>query len=152
MYINPKHVSYPTAKLLKEKQCDIITFACYYNDIFYMHKNLLNVSGIKEEVQPINQDLFYSVPKQYEVLEWLLIKYNIYITALFYSTTDENYQVITGYKPHIINVKERINLIAQDEKYDKKINGGLLLGNGIIFDTPQDAIEEGIIYCLNKLK
>lgn len=147
-------VNYEIALKLKQLKFDKPCFAYY--EVSDKLKDGYRLRYVEhEDTNPLHQSIKNDnilAPIYQQVVDWFLSKHNIYITALFYSILDENYQVITGYKPYIINVKKRINLIARDEKYNKKINGGLLSGNGITFDTPQNAIEEGITYCLNKIK
>lgn len=154
VYLEELFVKYKIALKLKQLGFDEPCFAWY--EVSELLKNGYRLREMPEWLFEINHQSVKGndilAPTYQQATDWFLSKHNIYITALFFSTSDENYNKIEGYKPYIINVKERINLIAQDEEYDNKINGGYLLGNGITFDTPQNAILEGIEYCLNKIK
>lgn len=88
------------------------------------------------------------------ILNKLFVNNQIYITALYKNVKDipPNYTTLTGFVPYIIDIKNNVNLVFNDEKYDLKINGGIGKGSGIVFSTPQEAIEDGINFVLEKIK
>jgi len=127
MEIKPTYVTFKQAKLLPN-DFENVAFACYYKGEFYAHKNLLNVSGVKENLHPIDKNEVVLAPEQWQVVEWLDKKYNQYIHIQKHTRNG-----LKCYSPFINNKTVKKDVFFND------------------FDTPQEAYSAAFDYILNNL-
>jgi hypothetical protein len=127
MEIKPTYVTFEQAKLLP-KEFENIAFACYYKGEFYAHKNILNISGVKEILHPINKDELFLAPEQWEIVEWLLIKHNIWVSVRLNNTKDSWMYFL-------------------QETMTKQLTQNIKDG----FNSPQEAYSAAFDYVLNNL-
>ena len=123
-------VSFPLAKLLKEKGFDILTYNYYEEEDYYYKEELITSKGALLE----NEDWPYNVfskqlnaPTIAEVVMWLYEKHGIWIT---------------------------VTSISQESWQCHMTKKGDSLGNCYLEDfyTPTEAYEAGIEYALNNIK
>jgi hypothetical protein len=115
MEIKPTYITFKQAKLLPN-DFESIAFACYYKGEFYAHKNLLNVSGIKEDLHPIDKNEIVLAPEQWQVIEWIESNFKLYIdTTCVNSTRGDNF----AYQIHKNNdtVKSKTGFDTRKEAY-----------------------------------
>ena len=130
--IQEQYVSFETAKLLKEKgfpQDTLSCNTCYkYNGKFC--NNARSMSGVDREI-------CYIAPTKYMALEWLRklpkIGYNIFIFA------DGG----IGELHYVFEIQEIDNDLL-------KCNGSLEIEENC-FETPEEAFEGALKYCLENL-
>lgn len=122
-----KRINFETAKLLHQVD------ATFLNEVGYFDEK---------------EKLDYACPYQAELQEWLR-KHNIHIQPTYTSFYDGEYKNHVGYRLNIIigNTEKRpaYNYILEDEELNLKYNGGILQGEGIVFDTYEDALETGLV-------
>lgn len=121
--IEPKYVSFKTAKLLQEKGFELNSSKCY------------NENGEEKTVALLSRRtdrIFYPRPELWIVQEWLLKEHKLLV-----ATTRKG-----GWWFYVI------------ESYQQEDTEGTIIetetGGGNI-QTMYDAIEQGIVYCLNHL-
>jgi len=121
----PKYVTFPVAKLLKEKGFDI---PCIY---FWFEKGNISKPSRKQFQIPFNWNNFesgmrMSAPLQSDVVDWLLEKHGIWIQCVIYRRNPNDY--ICGV-------------------YFNKLDSYLT----IPFTSPQEAYEKAFEYILTNL-
>ena len=121
-----EHIKEKTAHLLKLKGFDEPVHARYSKGKY--QPNILGLT-CRHNSGEINNN-YISAPTQSQVLKWLRVKHNLYI---------------------------QFPLLKRSYFYDvwKIVNDGIILNERITFSskgyqTPEEAIEAGITYCLNK--
>jgi hypothetical protein len=113
-------VSFPVAKLLKEKGFDIPTKLCVTDDD---GKALPFDSGNKLHIN--NKHPYYSAPIIADVVMWLYETYGIWIS-------------VYEYKDHAADVNDSYVFRTSHTKLKE-------------FNSPTEAYEAVILYCLNNL-
>lgn len=125
--IEPKYVSFKTAKLLQEKGFELNSSKCYNENgesktVALTARKLLH----KEKV-------FYPRPELWVVQEWILYKHNLWIAISNCNSAEKGF----GWCYDIHRMPCGIlKLWKQGDE---------------IFDSPSFALEQGIVYCLNHL-
>lgn len=134
------YVSFETAKLLKEKGFDESCRARYdYNGILHYEKYPIEASGAEMH----NSIL---CPTLQMVTTWLREVHNIHIQVGI--TTFEDYKVSSPeYYVYISSTVDGKNLISYKSGDNSVVENGLPRG----FKNYEEAIEEGIKYCLINL-
>lgn len=135
-----KRINFTTAKLAKNAGYNYQeSNGIYWSDGKFDH----------EEEYLFYKDVAFPAPYQAELQEWLRNEHGIHIQPTYTSFYDDEYKNYVGYRLNIIigNTEKRqaYNYILEDEELNLKYNGGILQGKGIIFDTYEDAFEEGLI-------
>ena len=82
--IKPTYVTFEQAKSLKEKGFDVLTWYCYLKD-----RTVQFSSGDENDVDLYNHNLWdnYSMPEQWQVVEWLRVNHGIWVCVLIPSET-----------------------------------------------------------------
>jgi hypothetical protein len=133
--IEPTYVTREQSKWLKEKEFDLPTYA-YYSGLNFYTGEYKNHSQTTIGDTPMHKMLigYTSAPEQHQVVEWLRVKYGIWITIgvgnLFHP--DKFYILIKKYN---IDRWELIHL--DNEKHSP-------------YDTPQEAYSAAFDYILKK--
>ena len=120
--------SFEVSELLKEKGFDVPCFNVYEKDgtpLFDSFREVIKNSEIS--------NTFITAPTHSIALEWIRVNFGVHIADHF-NEYDEKYQ-------YIIWVFELNRTPSSKDVID----------NGKQFDTPQKAIEAGLLYALTKL-
>lgn len=138
-----KPVSFDLAKLLKEKNIDIPCSDCYAEkriidrqtggDLFIGEYKLCGKSKFHKR--------YYSAPTISEVVMWLYEKHGIWV-LVDWSQTKWCFS--------IIDIKEETVKKVSGEKW-KERSSGVYLKTLLDFNSPIEAYEAAIEYCLTKL-
>jgi hypothetical protein len=117
--IIPAYVSFEQAKWLKEKGFDVLTWYCYLKD-----RTVQFSSGDENDVDLYNHNLWdnYSMPEQWQVVEWLRVNHGIWICVNKSKDAEDN-----GWFHYYV-----------DNKWSAKL-----------YDTPQEAYSAAFDYILN---
>jgi hypothetical protein len=128
--INPSFVTFEQAKLLKSKDYDILTNNHYYDEKGNLSFCQTYSHTYKEIVA--GRGKYITAPEQWQVIEWLFIKHNIWIQL--------DYDFIT------FDVK-----ILHPDKEPKHIVSLLSDPNYPILTKPQEAYSKAFDYVLNEM-
>ena len=125
------YVSFETAKLLKEKGFDYVSFCCYeekgINDILWVTLSApLSNSDLDNTIE---QHKCYSAPTLQMAMKWLEEKYGIFCVIRRHGNKDDGFT-------YSWNCEGRV---------------GLSVGNGGGFKTATGVREAAIKYCLKEL-
>lgn len=126
--ITEDYVSFETAKLLKEKGFDI---PC--REHYYQYGEL---SPYPTEYNWNGEEDYYSCPTLQIVMKWLREVKNYYIQAMLDSWACGDH---TGYYVLIQKTDSDFELMLQDVREQ------------VFYETPEEAYEDAIKYCLENL-
>lgn len=140
MIINGKYVDYTLASLLKEKGFDekIETLITPENKVYFLDENsVTNLKHIKisnSNTNPYSDDV--SCPDLWDVMKWLREEHHYYIQVMVDSWACGGYM---GYFVVIRKTDSDFKLMLQDVREQ------------VFYDTPEEAYEDAIKYCLENL-
>jgi hypothetical protein len=126
MSIQPAYVTFEQAKLLKEKGFDVPTCNGYDSK-----GNLICMASQNRPMDYNTQVLLYSMPEQWQVIEWLRVKYGIHIEILLAEDNPWN-----KFYYRVMKVGEYFTLSH----------------DGIHRETPQEAYSAAFDYIFQNIK
>lgn len=131
MGIKPTYVTFEQAKKLKEKGFDIRVKSFYdsVKELNTIENDEMNTKGFANRHLSKGE---YSAPEQWQVIEWLRVKYGIWIEAGYGFHSSGFYWLITL-------IKEKKSKHSENDAFQPS------------FSSPHEATSAAIDYILDKL-
>lgn len=126
MKIEPAYVSFEQAKLLKEKGFNIVTRSKYIKEKFIEDHFLHNYNSLSGNGGYEEYSILFACPEQWQVVEWLRVKYGIWVAAIPNIKGDK-------WKPILMKTDK-------DDIYDE-----------FAFNSPEEACSAAFDYVLTQL-
>jgi len=128
MEIKPTYVTFEQSKWLKKKGFDLLTYA-YYNGLNFYTGEYKNHSKTTIGDTEMHKRLigYISAPEQWQVVEWLHLNHNIWIS---------------------VDMVEKDSFFYSINKHDWEVKQIIFSDD---FETPQEAYSAAFDYVLNNL-
>ena len=145
--IKPTYTTFEQSKLLKEKEFDTPV-----RGLYDPNNPLMPVT--ETELTNWNDFNGLSAPQQWQVVEWLRLEHNIFVSVLHRDvrnqpTENNTYVDFKGFTFYVVSTLEYKHLMS--EEIDTMLNGGIGKGWGIVYNSPQEAYSSAFDFILKEL-
>jgi hypothetical protein len=155
MKIEPTYLTFEQCKMLKEKGLNAICQRYWVRWSSTDYKEMSNIELVTLDYEiGIGNNLITPKYEQWQVVEWLRLEHNIFVSILHKDvrnqpTENNTYIDFKGFTFYVVSTLEYKHLMS--EEIDTMLNGGIGKGWGIVYNSPQEAYSSAFDFILKEL-